>query len=165
MIRRRDFITRRRDAAWPPKIGTQLIPARHRAARETRDEPIGRPGTRFEGWGAPLKSNGRPVSAKAWAPSDRGIPRELPWRRDSTQILAKTQHFRPTSRDLQNRVPRFNSGRGLHINQRVWAERRGAKASVADKAASMVKPRGNFSSSRDNAFSSAVCTQAARWCS
>ena len=34
---------------------------------------------------------------------------------------------------LQNRVPRFNSGRGLHINQRVWAERSGAKASAANK--------------------------------
>ena len=34
---------------------------------------------------------------------------------------------------LQNRVPRFNSGRGLHINQRVWGKRRGAKANVANR--------------------------------
>jgi hypothetical protein len=56
---------------------------------------------------------------------------------------------------LQNRVPRFNSGRGLHINQRVWAERCGAKASICQQgrsARTTVKPRGSVSLSRDRVF-------------
>ena len=40
----------------------------------------------------------------------------------------------PCALSLQNRVPRFNSGRGLQLNQQVWAERSGAEASIANKA-------------------------------
>jgi hypothetical protein len=52
---------------------------------------------------------------------------------NSTSALRRGHVAEWLRNGLQNRVPRFNSGRGLHINQRVWAERRGAKASVANK--------------------------------
>ena len=73
--------------------------------------------------------------------------------RASKKFLVSVKGLRETvSGRLQNRVPRFNSGRGLHINQRVWAERCGANASICQQgrsARTTVKPRASVSLSRD----------------
>src|SRR5262249_40411003 len=58
---------------------------------------------------------------------------------------------------LQNRVPRFNSGRGLQINQLVGSSAAAQKPAlppwIRSVRISRVKPRASFSSSRDASFS------------
>jgi hypothetical protein len=70
---------------------------------------------------------------------------------------------------LQNRVPRFNSGRGLQINQLVGARAAAPKPALPT---TLIDPHIDGEAARellvvpcDHAFSSAVCKQAARWCS